>query len=724
MAAAVPHGRDPDDDLLAAHAIDLLGQHTLWPELKLPPAGPALATLRPWQGYWSARLASHLTPAAARDVFAAALARFDALNEPHGALLALAALIETYYIDETPLQPMDDWIAELRRRLPANDQWPSDELQAQVMACGLAIVLRDQGHALLAQWAAQGQALLRRLAAGAPRLKLATFLLQYHCWRGEFGQATVIVDALPGVTADGLLPAEALVWLESVANHGRFTARHEQARAAIDAALQLLTQHELKCHHYAVHANAAATALAAADTARAADHLQTMRQLLGQQALPDQTHYWHLHCGWYLLRGDTAQALASAQLALANSQEVGGPYRTAVHQCSLGTAWLAHGDATAALPALQAALDASRAIGAALLSFTAALWLSQAMHMAQVDAAAGTGTGTGTGTGVGAGGAVTVNPDSTAPADSLLRQALAVAAANDFTTTAVWWRADWLAQRLARALVLGIEPGYVRRLVRRAGLRCHDPSLSVWPWPLRIHAFGEWRVERDGEPETPPGTRAQKRPFDLLRALLAYDGNTLPVSTALEWLWPDSEHSAQRRAFDAALSRLRKLLGDDSLLILDGGQLLLDRSRVWSDVGALAEQISRADQAHDLPSRQAAALALLDLVRGPFLPDTEGPWVTAARERHRRRFVNALSRLADAMEADAPAAAVQLYERALDADPLAESLHRRLIQLHAARGEQVEAARAWRHCQAMLALGAGLQPSADSLALVKRLGLA
>ncbi len=695
-------------DLTAAEAISLLGQHHPWRGFEWPAASAEMATQRPWLAYASARLDCTLAPAAARDVFAAALTRFDALHERTGALLALAALLETYYLDEVPLQPMDAWISALQGRLARDDAWPSPEVQAQVMACGLAIALRNQTHALLVCWAAQGPALLRQLPAGGPRLKLATFLLQYHCWRGELGQASLIVDALPGLSHDGLLPGEAVVWYESVANHGRFSARHAQARQAIDAALHLLTQHDLQSHHYALHAHGAAAALAADDAARAATHLEAMRQVLDQQALLDQTQYWNLQAGASLLRGDTAQALACAQLALANSQEIGGPYRTAVHQCSLGIIWLAQGDAAAALPPLRAALDSASAIGATLLGFTAGLWLSQATSVMQPQATV----------------AEAFQPENGGPADSLLRQALATAAAQDFACTAVWNRPDWLAQRLARALALGIEPSYVRRLIRRSSLRCPDPHLRQWPWPLRVHAFGEWRVVLDEELELPTAARAQQRPFDLLRALTAHDAHALPVNTLLDWLWPDSEHDAQRRAFDAALSRLRKLLGDDSLLHLDGGQLALDRSRVWTDVGAVAALVNRSEEAQDLPSRQSAAMALLDLVRGPFLPEEEAPWAVAARERQRRRFVLTITRLAEGIEADAPHAAVRLFERALDHDPLAESLHRRLMQLHASRGEQAEAMRAWRHCQAMLAVGAGLQPRADSQALAKRLGLA
>jgi LuxR family maltose regulon positive regulatory protein len=692
---ASPVAGDPGEDLLAAAAISLLAQPRLWPSLKLPPAVPAGAAQRPWSTYWSARLDPALDPAAARAAYAAVLARFDNLHEHDGALLALAALIETYYLDEAALQPLDAWVSELQRRLPADGAWASAELQAQVMACGLAITLRDQAHPLLARWAEQGLALLRQLAPGAVRLKLATFLLQYHIWRGEFGQAGLIVDTLPGLVPDGLLPAEALVWYESVASHARFTGQHPRAAAAIAAALELLQRHGLQRHAYALHAHGAAIDLAAGNADGAASHLQAMRPVLEQQAQADQTHYWHMHAGWHLLRGDTGQALAAAQMALANSQEIGGPYRTAAHQCSLGTAWLAHGDAVAALAPLRAALAAAQSIGATLMVFTAGLLLSQALE----------------------------HSGDQPGADAALRHAMAVGAAQDPVTTSGWWCPQWLAQRMARALHLGIEPAFARRFARRAGLACPDPALSAWPWPLRVHAFGEWRIEQDERPLAAPGGRPQQRPFDLLRALLAHDGQALRVSTALEWLWPESEHDAQRKAFDAALLRLRRLLGDDSLVRLEGGQLLLDRARVWSDVAALSLLADQAEAATGLADSMQLAQRVLSVVRGPFLPDAESPWAMAARERYRRRFVRTIARLAESIEAQAPEQAAHLYERALDVDPLAESLHRHLMQLFARGGEHAEALRAWRHCKAMLQLAAGLAPSAETQALAGRLGL-
>jgi DNA-binding SARP family transcriptional activator len=165
------------------------------------------------------------------------------------------------------------------------------------------------------------------------------------------------------------------------------------------------------------------------------------------------------------------------------------------------------------------------------------------------------------------------------------------------------------------------------------------------------------------------------------------------------------------------------MLGDDTLLRLDGGQLLLDAERCWSDVRAFLESDwSPAPLAGNAAALQAQAERLLALVRAPLLEGLEAPWALAARERLRRRFALTLAPIAQALEACDAAAACALYERALAADPLAESLARRLVALQLERGERAEALRAWLHCKAMLALY-GTAPAAETVALARRAGL-
>ncbi|MBS0445826.1 MAG: bacterial transcriptional activator domain-containing protein [Proteobacteria bacterium] len=683
---------------LAAASLGLLARPASWPALALPAPSPALASASPWQGYWSARRAGPLGARASREVLAAALTAFGRRGERNGELLALAAIIEGYYVEEGALDPLDDWIAMLVARLPDDDGWPAPELEATVMACGIGIILRDQSHPLLARWAARGTELVRRMAPGACRLKLATFLVQYHLWRGEFTRTALIVDALPGLDVAGLPPGEALVWLESIAAHARFTAQFERGRAAVDAGLALASAHGLAQHDYALHAHGAALALAQCDAAAAEHYLDGMRPVLDRASQVDQTHYWHFHAGLALLRGDAPRAIELARAALANSAEIGGAYRQALHRLSLGQALLQAGRHDEALPQVDAAARIAEGISAGIVEFTARLLRAACL----------------------------VEAGQAPAAHRCLRVALAQGARHDYRATAGWWQADVVGRLAHEAIAHGIETAYVARLVRTHALPCRDPTLQHWPWVLRLHAFGRFEAVL-GDTRLASGSgRTAQRPLDLLRALLAHGGSALPVVKAMQWLWPDAEAAAQRNAFDVVLLRLRRLLGDSgSALHLEGGRLSLDEGSVWSDVGALHALMQRIGSAHgaSLETLQHWGRQLLELMRGPFLAGEDADWAVAARERYRQRFVVTVAQLAAHIEPLAPSAAIALYDRALDLEPLAESLTRRLMRLHAARGDHAEALRAWRSSCAMLAADSGLRPARESLTLAAELGL-
>lgn len=673
----------------------------LWPVLAAA-AGPAPDPARqPWAGYWLARLDTQTPVAANRQRLQAVLAGFEQAGDTAGCLLCLAAIIEGYYVEEGPLDPLDGWIARLQAQLPAEGAWPAATLEAQVMACGLAIRLRSPQHPLLAAWADRGGVLVRQLPPGASRLKLATFLGQYHLWRGDFGRSALVVDTLPGLGPQaltaGLPPTELLAWLDTVANHARYTAQHARAREAVDAALALVQRHGLQGRDYALRAYGASTALAAHDLPRAQAHLQAMRPLLDGQPQADQTHYWHYSAGLALLRGDAGQAVALARTALENSTEIGGPTRLATHGLSLGQAQLLAGEPEAALHSIALAEAQAQQIDATLLRFTAGLMRAACLLALGRDGAA------------------------LAP----LREAWAIGAAHDFRITGVWWLPQLVGRLAQRALQQGIEPAYVRRFVQRHALPGTDPTLAEWPWPLALRGLGGFEVWRDGELLARGGGKAAQRPLDLLRLLLAQGGMPLPVATALQALWPEAEPAAQRKAFDVALLRLRRLLGDARLLQLEGGRLQCDARWVYSDVAALQHLLQQTDQATTVGAAQRAdwCQRLLALMRGPFLPDEDSDWAAAARTRLRRRCVLATAPLAEAIAGDDPALAARLLARVIDVDPLAETLVRQLMRLHGRLGEQAEAWRAWQALRAALHEAGGLAPAPETQALALQLGL-
>lgn len=680
---------------LAAACLQLLAQPRNWLTLDLPQATLALAARQPWTAYWSARLDAALDASRVRQILEAAHVRFAELDDSVGALLSCAGVIETFYVEEGSLQPMDHWVATLHRSLPA--RWLSAELEAQVMACGLAIILRDQKHPLLSPWAERGLQLVRQLPPGPVRMRLANFLVQYHLWRGEFGRTTMVIDALPGLDLTSVPPSEALLWHQSVASHARFVAEHARGQQEVAAALALARRKGMHQHLYALHALGVSLALAGHDQHLASEHLAAMKPVLDQMPQDDQTHYWNFGAGLALLRGEGPQALALARMTISNSMEIGGAYRTAAHRLSLGQILLEQGDTGGALAELEQAHALAQGIDAGLLVFSCSLFQAAGkIDLRCFDAA-----------------------------DTLLRQALPEAARQDFRTTAGWWLPVRVAQVLQRALTLGIEPDWCRQFIQRRRLVSAEPQFAAWPWPLKLRGFGELQVLLDDRALKHVGGKTAQRPLDLLRALLAHLPHPLPVNTAVQWLWPDTDAPAGRKAFDVALLRLRRLLGDERLLCLEGSRLRLDPMWAWSDVGAFLQLLTEIGSAQGADQQQLLswADALLNLYRGPFLNNEDVDWINTTRGRLRQKFVLAMRQLSQRLAETDVDAAIAVLERALDADPTAESIASRLMRLHVSQGRRSEAARVLNMCSAMRSINEDLPLSPDMRALSLELGL-
>jgi DNA-binding SARP family transcriptional activator len=549
----------------------------------------------------------------------------------------------------------------------------------------------------LRRWAARGPAMLRQIAPGAARMRVATAMLHYHLWRGDLGDAAFIVDLLPGVDPNDLVPTDALTWHESVVTYARFTGRHALGRSSLQAAFALSHQHGLQQRDRMLHALGAALELSAGDAGAAQSHVDAMRPLLALSRIGDPALYWHLQAGIALLRDEKAKAVTLARAALETSRDIDSPIMTAVHQLSLAQALVAVRQGAEALKLLDAAVAGADAVEAVQLAFTARLVRSSALASSQ----------------------------RLAEADADLRDALVTGVARDYQGLGSWWPSQHLAERLRRALQLGIETSYVKRWVRACALPCPEGGATGWPWPLTLRGFGELEILRHGEPLPPSPGRAAQRPLDLLRALLAHAPAPLPVATALQWLWPDTTGADERKPFDVALLRLRRLLGDDRLLRLEGGRLSLAPEGVWTDVHALAG-LAQAIAAGETASRAQLedwAQALPALVGGPLLAGVETPWARAARERQRQRFALAVDHLAARLETHHTGASRRLLEGAMDADPAAETIARRLMCLHVLHGRPAQAQRVLNLSAAMVELETGLALSPETRRAAARLGV-
>jgi len=303
---------------------------------------------------------------------------------------------------------------------------------------------------------------------------------------------------------------------------------------------------------------------------------------------------------------------------------------------------------------------------------------------------------------------------------SSLAAALPAADVERFASLAFSFHPGLMSELCAEALRADIRPDYVKRLIGQYRLVPGSSDLDTWPWPIKIYALGAFKVVKNGDEIRFP-RKMQKKPLELMQALIAYGGTNVAVSALTESLWPDAEGDAAYHAFENALYRLRQLLGPASTVNLSGGKVSLDARRCWVDVWAVER---RLDELREAASGSQPNLdAVMSLYRGHFLgQDGEQPWALPARERLRDKFLRYVQSAAQSYEeAHEWKAAAAIYQRGIELDNLAEALYRGLMICLLAVGDHAEALRVYRRCRELLSVVLGVQPTAETQAVYRRL---
>jgi DNA-binding SARP family transcriptional activator len=396
-----------------------------------------------------------------------------------------------------------------------------------------------------------------------------------------------------------------------------------------------------------------------------------------------RAHYHFLVSLNAFYQKDDAHAVASAREAVALADSAGVPILQALYRLGLAHALFAGGQRREALSALAQARCIARRIRVATIEFSC---LSTATYFL-------------------------LQRGKHARAEPFLRRTLEVARQRGYVNRA-FWTLEFMTALFAAALERGIEVEYVRESIRRRRLPPPQEALHLehWPFPVRIHTLGRFSVLLEGEPLQFSG-KAQRKPLELLMALVALGGRDVSERQLTEALWPDAEGDAAHQSCAAALHRLRKLLGCEQAISLQRNHFSLDPRYVWVDIWAFERALA------------AGQGKVEALYQGPFLgKHVDLPWALPMRERLRVKFMRHLAErgraLFDARQFDA---AVALFEKGLSVDPLAEEFYRQLMACYQALDLRAEAIGVYRRCEKTLAATLGLSPAAKTVALYQSL---
>lgn len=242
---------------------------------------------------------------------------------------------------------------------------------------------------------------------------------------------------------------------------------------------------------------------------------------------------------------------------------------------------------------------------------------------------------------------------------------------------------------------------------------------------VRIYTLGRFSLLLRGQPAK-FGRKTPHRPLELLKAVIAYGGRDISYSILTAALWPDSDGDDAKRAFDTTLFRLRKILGDDRIVILQEGKVSLDARYCWTDVWAFERLLGRLNRIRNLDAAGRDVLALekltgelLSLYQDHFLAREDmTSWSVSLRERLRSKYIHNLLETGRYWETHGFwEKAIACYQKGLEVDDLIETFYQRLMLCYLALQRYAEGLATYRRCCRVLSMTLGLQPEAETEAL-------
>lgn len=259
----------------------------------------------------------------------------------------------------------------------------------------------------------------------------------------------------------------------------------------------------------------------------------------------------------------------------------------------------------------------------------------------------------------------------------------------------------------------------------------HQQQVSRWhhspvidgadEYPVRIHTLGRFSVQREQA-----FVSLRKRPFEMLQALIAFGGREVHADLLCQALWPDAEGDMAQNSFDVTLYRMRQTFGIKDLFKLNDRHLTLNNELAWVDAWEFERLINHSERllarSYDLEAVREmidCSEQLLKLYQGTFLErEPMHGWTLSLRERLRSKLLRHILDAGRTCENHkCPDAAMHLYRKGLEIDPLIEELYLRLMSCYRDSGSIAEAIGTFNHCRALLSQHLHITPSNATLAL-------
>ncbi|MCP4408270.1 MAG: hypothetical protein GY807_11020 [Gammaproteobacteria bacterium] len=660
----------------------------------------------PWLMFWLGHSKLFFNPADARGCFQGAYRVFKEIGDSAGACLSWAAVVDSYWFELGDFRPLHDWFAEFEVLRPHYQSLASSEIKARVefgVFSALLVVWPD--HPEFGEWEHRVLQLLEEDLAPDLRLRVADILIYYYVnFIGKRGHATRVLDFIRSIVDHPeVAPVNLCAWLiYQSAYIFWMEGSGERCLGNLEAALSIARKHGIHLYDVTLHLFSAYVYLTAGYCEKGREALANAVKALNFRRGHEVGHYNYILAWEAWLSGRLPEALEHMQLAIRHAKQAD------LHTQGLGYLGLAQihasqGDLAAAWRSLASVRPWVRRMRSKFGECMLALMLAQ----------------------------FALERGNRVRCLKCLRWALRLGREEHYINFP-FFKPEAVVRLCAEALEAGIETDYVKNLIGKRELQPPPDALGTleaWPWRAKVYTLGSFSVWINGE-RLVSRRKAQRKPLELLKLIIAFGDRGIAISQLADQLWPDAEGDSAHRSFATTLHRLRRLLREDQLLLVQEGRLILNTQVCWVDAWAFERLVKSSSeamsQAKSKPSAgQCVTMThqILKLYQGPFLAaESEIASAVSTRERLRARFLHSLSRLGTYLERSGHLQeAIACYQSAVEVERLAEGLYLGLMRCYLALGRRPEAMATYRRCKEILAANQQSAPSTETSSLYETL---
>ncbi len=663
----------------------------------------------PWLLYWTGMCSFPVDMLCTRTYLEKGFESFKANDDLPGIYLSWAGIVDTYAFGDG-WKNLDDCITafdDLRKTYPSFPSQEIDLISSSRMLFALTLRKTDQPQRVEG-WLQRVSALLQESPSFDIQMDTIFCMSVYYLWKGEYEKNAVLLERAEAEIRHRQPSPFAVIRIKLMKGiHYWITAEYDSALKTLSEGLGISALSGVHVYDSLLWSFKAAAEMAPGNLELAGNSLKNqMSSLLGMENELN-IFFYHINSAWYaILTGNQSRAAEHMETIFSKTESMGTPYYRALWHIGMAQVAFLQGRTKDAKAYIQTAHRISLTMKSQVMEWYSLL--IDAFFLLQE-------------------GKETEGLLS-------LHRGLSLGKKHGYVHLEFYQPAV-MRILYAKALEEKIEREYVTGLIRK--LARHPPSalnlssllhldkgrregviyLEEWPYPVKVYTLGRFEIIRNDEPQHFSG-KEQKKPLELLKALIAFGGRDVPEDRLTDALWPDADGDQAHKSFETTLGRLRRLLGEEDVIMYRARQLTINPLYCWVDCLALGHLF---DKRPDTSDEQVASLCekAVRLHKGPFLPaDTRLPWTLPGREMLKNGVLRIIIKAGRHYEqAGEWERAAEHYTKGIETDNLAEEFYRRLMVCHLNLGNHAFAVKTYNRCRSLLQAELGIEPSPETTAV-------